>query len=154
MRFVRLILLTVAAPTVLALSPSSAQAATEKFLDSQQIAALETRAAQAAPKEQCFLYAELAHSMAEIAGQQLNAGDERDAAESIRAVQRYADKIHMNVADDARKLKNAEILMRQTAFRLKAIMLDASLDDRPSLESTLKQLDKVESEMMLQVFRH
>ncbi|MFT4111396.1 hypothetical protein [Silvibacterium sp.] len=153
MRFVRLAILTVAVSPAAVISPT-AQAATEKFLDSQQITALETRAAQAAPKEQCFLYAELVHSMAQIAGQQLNAGNEHDAAESIRTMQRYADKIHMNVADDTRKLKNAEILMRQTAFRLKSIMLDASLDDRPSLETTLRQLDQVESEIMIQVFRH
>ena len=60
----------------------------------------------------------------------------------------------MNVAAAAKRLKNAEILMRHTAFRLKEIMLGASLDDRPTLESTLKQLDQVEGEMMVQVFKH
>lgn len=136
----------------LSLAPA-ALAASDKILDIQQMAALESRAAQAAPKEQCFLYAELAHSMAELAGQQLNAGNIEDASASLKAVQRYAEKIHTNVADDAKRLKTAEILMRHTAFRLKEIMMGASLDDRPTLESTLKQLDQVEAEMMLQVFK-
>lgn len=148
MRFV--LILSLAALT---LTPT-AFAANDKFLDIQQMAALESRAAQAAPKEQCFLYAELAHSMAELAGQQLNAGDTEKASISLKAVQRYADKIHMNVADDAKRLKNAEILMRHTAFRLKEIMMGASLDDRPTLDATLKQLDQVQGEMMLQVFKH
>jgi hypothetical protein len=147
MRFV--LVLSLAA---VAVAPA-AFAANDKILDVHEMAALESRAAQAGPKEQCFLYAELAHSMAELAGQQLNAGDERDASNSLKAVQKYAAKIHMNVADDAKKLKNAEILMRHTAFRLKEIMMGASLDDRPTLESTLKQLDQVQSEMMLQVFK-
>ena len=60
----------------------------------------------------------------------------------------------MGVADDAKKLKNAEILMRHTAYQLKELMMGASLDDRPTLESTLKQLDQVQNEMMMQVFKH
>jgi hypothetical protein len=148
MRFV--LVLSLAA---LAIAPA-AFAATDKILDVHEMAALESHAAQAAPKEQCFIYAELAHSMTELAGQQLSAGEIQQASTSLKAVQKYTEKIHMNVADDARRLKNAEILMRHTAFRLKEIMMGASLDDRPTLESTLKQLDQVQSEMMLQVFKH
>jgi hypothetical protein len=147
MRFV----LTVTLAALAAVPPAFAG---DKILDAQQITALETRAAQAGPKEQCFLYAELAHSMAELASQQLSAGNFSQASASLKAVQAYATKIHMNMADDAKKLKNAEILMRQTAYRVKELMLGASLDDRPTLESTLKQLDQVESEMMVQVFKH
>jgi hypothetical protein len=91
--------------------------------------------------------------MAELAGQQLVAGETQQASASLKAVQQYTQKIHMNVADDAKRLKNAEIMMRHTAFRLKEIMMGASLDDRPTLETTLKQLDQVQSEMMLQVFK-
>jgi len=137
----------------LAFTPA-ASAASDKVLDVQEIAALETKAAQAAPKEQCFLYAELAHSMAQLASQQFSAGDTANASASLKAVQKYAEKIHMGVADDAKKLKNAEILMRHTAYQLKELMMGVSLDDRPTLESTLKQLDQVEAEMMVQVFKH
>jgi hypothetical protein len=141
MRFV--LVLSLAA---LSVAPA-ALAANDKILDVHEMAALESRAAQASPKEQCFLYAELA-------GQQLNAGNQSEASASLKRVQSYTEKIHINVADDAKKLKNAEILMRHTAFRLKEIMMGASLDDRPTLESTLKQLDEVQSEMMQQVFKH
>lgn len=125
----------------------------EKIPDPQAILALEQRASQATPKEQCFLYAELVHDMTELAGQQLSAGEVTKASGTIRAVQEYAAKIHMGVANDSKKLKNAEILMRHTAFRLKDILSAASLEDRPTLDATLKQLDQVQAEMMLQVFR-
>lgn len=148
MRFV----LAVALAT-LAVSPA-ALAASDKVLDQREMAALEAKAAQATPKEQCFLYAELAHSMTELASQQFSAGDKAKASASLKAVQVYAEKIHMGVADDAKKLKNAEILMRHTAYQLKELMMGASLEDRPTLESTLRQLDQVQAEMMLQVFKH
>jgi hypothetical protein len=125
----------------------------EKVPDAQALQALQTRASQAEPKEQCFLYAELVHDMTELAGKQLSAGDVERASDTLRAVQQYAAKIHMGVANDSKKLKNAEILMRHTAFRLKDILASASLDDRPVLDATLKQLDQVQAEMMLQVFR-
>jgi hypothetical protein len=60
----------------------------------------------------------------------------------------------MGMANDTKRLKNAEILMRHTSFRLKELMYGASIDDRPLMQATLKQLDQVQSELMLQVFRH
>ena len=127
--------------------------ADEKIPDAQTLVALESRASQATPRDQCFLYAELVHDMTELAGRQLAAGNIEEASSTIHSVQEYAAKIHMGVANDSKKLKNAEILMRHTAFRLKDILSGASLDDRPTLNATLKQLDQVQAEMMLQVFR-
>ena len=125
----------------------------DKIPDAQSLLVLQERASQAGPREQCFLYAELVHDMTELAGRQLSAGNAEQASSTIRAVQEYASKIHMGMANDSKRLKNAEILMRHTAFRLKDILSMASLEDRPTLDATLKQLDQVQAEMMLQVFR-
>ena len=149
MRFV-----AIAAVAVLLIPGTRAFGASEKLPDAQALLLLEAKAAQASPKEQCFLYAEIVHAMTEIAGQELSSGDISHASETLKAVQTYAQKIHMGMAEDTRKLKNAEILMRHTTFRLQAILHAASLDDRPTLESTLKQLDQVQSELMMQVFKH
>ena len=149
MRFV-----AIAAVAVLLLPGTRAFGASEKLPDAQALLLLEAKADQASPKEQCFLYAEIVHAMTEIAGQELSSGDISHASETLKAVQTYAQKIHMGMAEDTRKLKNAEILMRHTAFRLQEILHAASLDDRPTLESTLKQLDQVQSELMMQVFKH
>jgi hypothetical protein len=149
MRFV-----AIAAAAVLFIPCTHAYGANEKLPDAQALLLLEAKADQASPKEQCFLYAEIVHDMTEIAGQELSSGDVKHASDTLRAVQKYAQKIHMGMAQDARKLKNAEILMRHTAFRLNEILHSAALDDRPTLESTLRQLDQVQSELMMQVFKH
>jgi hypothetical protein len=136
------------------LLPTAASCAVdEKIPDAQTLIQLQQKASQADPREQCFLYAELVHDMTELAGRQMSAGEAEEASKTLHAVQQYATKIHMGVASDSKKLKNAEILMRHTAFRLKDILSAASLDDRPALDATLKQLDQVQAEMMLQVFR-
>src|ERR1700677_4450371 len=88
------------------LSCFCAYAVDEKIGDPQAMVALIAKAVQAQPKEQCFLYAELVHQMTELAGQQLSAGDER-ASETLHQFQKYAQKIHMGVAEDGKKLKNS-----------------------------------------------
>ena len=60
----------------------------------------------------------------------------------------------MSVANDTKRLKNAQILMEHTAFRLNEILHSSTIEDRPVLESTLKQLDQVQNELMMQVFKH
>ena len=134
------------------LSCLCAYAVDERIVDPQAMAALMAKADQAQPKEQCFLYAELVHQMTELAGQQLNAGDQR-ASETLHLVQKYAEKIHMGVAEDGKKMKNAEQLMRHTEYRLNDILNAASYDDRQVLQSTLKQLEQVQTELMMQVFK-
>jgi hypothetical protein len=59
----------------------------------------------------------------------------------------------MAEASNNKRLKNAQILMERTAFRLNELLHSAGLDDRPVLESTLKNLNQVQNELMMQVFR-
>jgi len=136
----------------LLLSTQSAKAIDERVPDPGTLAALRAKAQSASAREQCFLYAELVHQMTELAGRQMNAGN--DARETLNAIHDYAQKIHMGMADDTKRLKNAQILMEHTAFRLNEILHSASSEDRPVLESTLKQLNQVQNELMMQVFRH
>ncbi len=135
------------------LSCARAFAADERIVDPQAMAALMAKADQAQPKEQCFLYAELVHQMTELAAQQLNSGDGDHASATLRLVQKYAEKIHMGVAEDGKKLKNAELLVRHTSYRLNDILNAASYDDRLALQATLKQLEQVQTELMMQVFK-
>lgn len=134
------------------LACTCAYAADERIDDPQAMAALMAKADQAPPKDQCFLYAELVHQMTELAGQQLSAGDAR-ASDTLHLVQKYAEKIHMGAAEDGKKMKNAEQLMRHTSYRLNDILNAASYDDRQMLQSTLKQLEQVQTELMMQVFK-
>ncbi len=148
MRFV-----AVVAAVILPASLAWAHGMDDRVPDARELADLQAKAATASPSEQPYIYAELVHSMTEIATAQFQAGDQAHGSASLKAAQGYAGKIQMNLLRDAKKLKSAEILIRHTAFRLKELMTGASLDDRPTLEATIQQLNQVQSEMMLQIFR-
>lgn len=124
------------------------------ILDDQAISQLEQRAEQASPREQCFLYTELVSAMTEAAGKQLNDGDLDRASATLKKISKYAELIHMNLARDTKRLKNAEMLMHRTTYRLTEYLHRASTEDKPTLQATLKQLSQVQSEILTQVFNH
>ena len=111
------------------------------------------KADQAPPRDRCFLYAELVSQMTDLAGKQFHSGESGQAAQTLQLVRRYAEKIHEGVTDDSKKLRDAELLMRRASFRLKGILSAATYEDRPTLEVTLKQLNEVQSELLMQVFK-
>ena len=116
------------------------------------VAMLQVKADQAEPRDRCFLYARLVSEMTDLAGTELNSGDSRRASETLELIQRYAEKIHTGVANDSKRLKETELLMQRTSFRLKNILGGASYEDRQILEATLKQLNQVQAQLMTQVF--
>ena len=134
-------------------TPAWASSPEEKSYDQNTIAALESRIGQAAPREQCYLYAELIHQMTEISLKQYAAGDVDKASEMLKQVQQIVQKMHFRVADNDKRLKSAEILLRRSAFRLKEMLQSSSSEDRPLVEATLAQVNQAENETMLQVFR-
>jgi hypothetical protein len=120
---------------------------------SAALAALQDKADQAQPRDRCFLYAELVNRMADLAGQQFYSGDSIQGTKTLEQLQRYADKIQAGVADDSKRLKNAETLIRRTSFRLKDILHEVSYEDQPALEATVKRLNEIQTRLMMQVFR-
>jgi hypothetical protein len=143
----------------LALSPSTSAYAAggidkSVVLDAQAIQQLEQRAEQANPREQCFLYTELVSAMTEQAGRQLLDGDTDQASATLKKVSEYARRIHMNLARDTKRLKNAEMLMHRTTYRLTEYLRSASSEDKPTLQATLQQLSQVQNELLTQVFSH
>ena len=117
------------------------------------LAALQAKADRAQPKDRCFLYAELVSQLVDLAGQQFSSGDSGQASDTLKLVQQYAEKIHTGVSEDSKRLRDAESLMQRTSFRLSRILSGASYEDRPLLELTLKQLDQVQVQLMMQVFK-
>jgi hypothetical protein len=125
----------------------------DKSFDQQTIDALEAKLTQAQPREQCFLYAEIVHQMTEVSLRQYAAGDVVKATGMLKQIQQFAHKIHLSVAGDDKRLKNAEILLRHTAFRLNEMLHASSYEDRALVEQTLSQVNQAENEAMMQVFR-
>jgi hypothetical protein len=137
----------------LACPPQAHAGIDEKQPDAVSIAALELRANQAQPKEQCFLYAELVHEMIEYSSAQYAAGEVDKAADTLKRVHGFAQKIHMIMANDEKRLKNAQILLRHTSFRLTELLHVSNIEDRPLVEETLSQLNAIQTETMMQVFK-
>ncbi len=134
--------------------PCQASGSADNLLDDTALAQLEARAQQANPREQCFLYTELVQQMTAIAGKQLREGDSDHASATLKRVERYATLIHMNLARDTKRLKQAEMTMHAATRRLGEFLHLVSPEDKVVLEATLKQLDKVNEELLTQVFAH
>ena len=142
-------------PLLLSL-PATVRAASvdENLPDAQALVQLELRAQQANPRDQCFLYTELVHVMTEMAGREMLNGDIDQASATLKKVNAYAQLIHMDLASNTKRLKNAEQLMHHTSYRLTEYLHKASSEDRDTLNATLKQLDQVHDELLAQVFKH
>jgi len=118
----------------------------------EAVAQLELRASHANPREQCFLYTELVHTMTEQAGKEIAAGDTEKASATLKQVSRYAQLIQTTLARDAKRLKDAEELMHNSTYRLAQYLHLVSGDDQKNVRETLKQLDQVNDQMLNQVF--
>ena len=125
----------------------------EKILGTDEIATLQARA-DASPKEQCYIYALMAHQMVELAGRQMSAGDTEKIAQTLAKLQNYTDHIHSGLNADTKKVREAEILMRHSALRLTELLHNTSTDDQPQVASTLKHFEQVRGELMFAVFAH
>lgn len=134
-------------------SPVCASSADNPTSDQQSIDALEAMANQAQPREQCFLYAELVQQMTELSIRQYEAGDKAKANGLLQRIQHIAQKIHLSVANDNKRLKNAEILLNHTAFRLNEMLQASNFEDRLLVEQTLAQVTQAQNAAMMQVFQ-
>ncbi|MGH9563825.1 MAG: hypothetical protein ACRD3S_20420, partial [Terracidiphilus sp.] len=62
-------------------------------------------------------------------------------------------KLHITLANNDKKLKDAEILLSHSAFRLNEMLHATSIQDRPLVKETLAQVSQAQNDTMLQVFR-
>jgi hypothetical protein len=126
-----------------ALTPISSQRA---------LASLQAKAEQAQPRDRCFLYAMLVNQMTNLADQQFDSDDSGQASETLKLVQRYLENIRRGLTGNSRKVKNAELLIRRSSFQLTNLLRESSLEDRVVLQTTLKELNQVHEQLMIQVF--
>ncbi len=121
--------------------------------DPDAIAALEARANQAQPREQCFLYAELVQQMTELSIRQYASGDAEKATNLLKRIQQIAQKIHFSLGDNDKRLKNAEIMLSHTSFRLNEMLHASSVEDRPLVEQTLAEVTQAQNATLMHVFQ-
>lgn len=134
-------------------APVCSFASSSRIPDEQSIAALEAKADQAQPREQCFLYAQVVQQMTELSVRQYAAGNVAKADSLLKHIQTLVGKIHLLLTGNDKRLKNAEILLSSTIFRLKEMLHSSDYDDRPLVEETLAKVTSAQDEAMKQVFR-
>lgn len=120
--------------------------------EQQAIEALEAKASQAQPRDQCFLYAEILHRMSDLSMRQYAAGDATRATALLREIQQISHKIHLSVARNDKRLKHAEILLSNTAFHLTEMLHSSDYQDRPLIKQTIADVNQAQDAAMMQVF--
>jgi hypothetical protein len=138
---------------VLTFAPVCVFSSSNRVPDEQSVAALELKAEQAQPREQCFLYAQLVQQMTELSVRQYAAGNVDKANSLLKRIQGFVQKIHFSLSGNNKRLKNTEILLSTTAFRLKELLHARSFDERPLVEETLSKVTSAQDEAMMQVFK-
>jgi hypothetical protein len=129
-------------------------AANESIPTPEALAQLELRAAQAKPRDQCFLYTELVHGLTEQGAAQIAADDTDHATATLRQIDQDAQLIQRSLARNSNRMKDAQKLLHDTTFRLGQLLHLVSGDDRATVQETLKQLSQLNDELLTQVFNH
>jgi CRISPR/Cas system CSM-associated protein Csm2 small subunit len=134
--------------------PASASGPPEPLLDATALTDLEVRAATAEPKDRCYLYSELLHDWTELAGRAMSSGDDSAAAKAIEHADADLAQLKSALANDSKRLKNAELLLEHTAHRLSDMVRVASMDQHDTMQSVLKHLNNVHDALLAQIFAH
>jgi hypothetical protein len=132
--------------------PALASSMDEVPLDLNTLLQLEQRAEHADVKDQCFLYTQVVHGLTELAGRQMSEGLDDEAAATIVEVNAVAAKVEKASGQDAKRLKNVELMLEHTTHRLSDMVRVAGTTQRSAMQATLKHLDAVHSSVLALVF--
>ena len=138
---------------VLSALPLRAASHEQAASDPEAIAALEARANQAAPRDRCFLYAELVYSITQLSLRKFADGQIDAASGLLRQVQSTAQKIHLAEATHDKRLKNAEILLNQSSFRLNELLRSNGDADPELVQQTIADVNQAQNETMMEIFQ-
>jgi hypothetical protein len=113
---------------------------------------MEQRAEAAQPRDQCYMFTEVLHGLTELAGRQIAAGDDTDAATTLERINAVAIKVQKTSSANAKRLKNAELLLDRTTRRLTDMAHIVSGSERAVMQTTLQHVDTVHTQLLAMVF--
>ena len=119
--------------------------------DLQAIADLEQRAVAANPREQAFLYADLADRMTLLAGRQIADGEIEKAAATLKKLEDCTARMESNF-QQSKSLKKTELLLHMTNRRLTDMARAASADMKPQVQSALARLNVAQASLLVAIF--
>ena len=124
----------------------------ESPLDAAALMQMEQRADAAQPRDQCYLFAEVLHGLTELAGRQIAAGDDQDATSTFTHMDSVAEKMQKASAANAKRLKNAEMLLEHITRRLTDMAHIAPSDQRNTMQATLQCVDHLHTQVLAVLF--
>lgn len=134
--------------------PALASGPSEIGLEAPALADLEQRAAAAERKERCYLYTELLHGWTELAGRSMASGNDVEAARALARADADVIQLKAALANDSKRLKNAELILEHTAHRLSDMVRVSSLDQHDTMQAVLKRMNNVHDDLLAQLFAH
>jgi hypothetical protein len=146
------LLLTAALLLIPFTSAARASNLDEAPLDAATLLQMEQRAETAQPRDQCYLFAEVLHGLTELAGRQMAAGDDIQAAATFTQIDSVAQKMEKASAANAKRLKNAEMILEHITRRLTDMVHVASTDDRNATQTALKNIDHLHTQVLAVLF--
>jgi hypothetical protein len=113
---------------------------------------MEQRADAAQPRDQCYMFAEVLHGLTELAGREIAAGDDQDAGSTLTHIDSVAAKMQKVSAANAKRLKNAELLLEHVTRRLNDMAHVASGTQRSAMQATLLCVDHLHTQVLAVIF--
>lgn len=124
----------------------------ESPLDAAALLQLEQRADVAQPRDQCYMFAEVLHGLTELAGREIAAGDDQDANTTLTHIDSVAAKMQKVSAANAKRLKNAELLLEHVTRRLNDMAHVVSGSQRGAMQATLQSIDHLHTQVLAVIF--
>ncbi|HXB19791.1 MAG TPA: hypothetical protein VNV88_00345 [Candidatus Solibacter sp.] len=101
---------------------------------------------------QAKLCAEVARQLVPIADQQFTEGHNEQAQVTVQEVLKYGSKARDASISSHGKMKETEILLRETQRKLQEVRRTLSVDDRPPLEAVEKKLEQFRQDILNEMF--
>ena len=124
----------------------------EAPLDAAALLQLEQRADIAQPRDQCYMFAEVLHGLTELAGRQIAAGDDQDATTTLTHIDSVAAKMQRVSATNAKRLKNAELVLEHVTRRLNDMAHVVSNGQRSAMQTTMQCIDHLHTQVLAVIF--
>ena len=124
------------------------------FASAQQktIESLKGDAERATGGQQAKLCAQVAEALVGVAGQQFTDGNDQAAQATVQEILTYASRARDIAIKSHGKMKETEIVLRETQRKLASLKRTLGADDRPPIEQVEKKIEQFRQDVLNEMF--
>src|SRR5437660_4693553 len=122
------------------------------FAFQRNIEQMKAAAERASGGNQAKQYAELAKYLVDIADQEFTQGNNEQAHATMKDVVNYSSKARDAAIQSHGKMKDTEIILRETERRVEAVKRTLAVDDRPDLDQVEKKIAQFRQDLLDEMF--